>query len=148
MVPPALTEVRQDVLPRELKEFIEDAPKVANNGVSKHEGGKKPVNPVNEIVVVQIAPEILQGQVAVVIIGMEVLSHRLVKLGVQEPEQSATSLRSLLNFSESLCYYLVKKEDDEASVYLSQTHNDPLIPLIRSKDLIQEGVQVAEGTHK
>jgi hypothetical protein len=89
VVPPALAEVGHDVLPGQLEELGEDAPHVDEGRVAQHEGGQEEVHPVDHVVVVHVVPQRLQRQVAVVVVRVHVLRHRLVQLRVQEPEQGS-----------------------------------------------------------
>lgn len=77
------------MLPGELEEFIKDAPKMANDGVSQHKRGQQPVNPVNYIIMIHLVPHMLKSEITVLIIGVHLLGNRLVQVRIQETEDSA-----------------------------------------------------------
>lgn len=95
VVPPALPEVRQNVLPGEFHEFVQDAPEVADPEIAEDKRGQQPVNPMHDIVVVHLVPHMLKGELTVLIVGVHLLGHRLIQLRVQKPEDLSAALRTL-----------------------------------------------------
>jgi hypothetical protein len=79
MVPPALSEVRKDVLPRELNYLVKETPQMKDISISNNECGQKPIADVHQEIMVNIVPKVFNCEVAMVVIGMHLLSHWLVK---------------------------------------------------------------------
>lgn len=70
MVPPALSKVREDMLPRQFNNLVHHTPNVEQNVVSHHKRGEEPVSEVDSIVMVKIVPEILKSYLTVIVIGV------------------------------------------------------------------------------
>lgn len=54
VVPPALTEVRQDVLDGELDDLVKELPEVENPDITDHKRCEEPVDKMNDVVVVKV----------------------------------------------------------------------------------------------
>ncbi len=96
MIPPAFTEVWQNVLHRKLNSFVKNLPKMENVGVSNDEGGQEPINTVHNVVMVEVIPNVGPLEFAVVIVGVHLLGHWLIQAGVKVAEKSAPLFSSLL----------------------------------------------------
>ena len=90
MVPPALTEVRQDVLDGQLDYFVQDLPKVQDPHVTDDERGQEPVAQVDDVVVVKVVKDVLPFQLTVVIVGVHLCGDWLVQVTVKVAEEGAT----------------------------------------------------------
>ena len=95
MVPPALTEVRQNVLPGKLHYLVQDAPEVAYPEISHDEGGQEPIDPVDHEVMVHLIPHMLESELAVLIVRVHLFGYRLVELGIEEAEDLSAALWAL-----------------------------------------------------
>jgi len=58
VIPPALSEVRKDVLPGKFDDLVKQMPEMKNVRVSDHKSGKEPVAQVHEEVVINIVPDV------------------------------------------------------------------------------------------
>ena len=103
MVPPALTEMWHDMLPCKFHNLCQDAPKPYDGNISQDKGGEEKVNPVNDIVVIHLIPDLRnQGgpcEIAIIIISMHFFCYWLVKIRVQKAEEFSAIHRALENIS-------------------------------------------------
>lgn len=90
VVPPALAEVRQNVLHRKLNNLIKQLPEVQDVEVTDDQAGKEPVAKVHDVVVVEVVNDVLPFKFTVVVVGVHILRHRLVKVWVQVAQEGAT----------------------------------------------------------
>ena len=98
---------------------------------------------------VHIVPNMLQSQVAVVIIGVHVLGHRLVELRVKETKDVSSHIWSLSGKSEKIFNsYLMKHENDKGLVDNSQLDYHSLVPLEGLEDLFKVRVEITESYHE
>lgn len=70
VIPPTLSEMRQDMLPRQFENFIHYRPHVEENRVSYDETSQEPVTKMNGVIVVEIIPQILQRDFTIIIVSM------------------------------------------------------------------------------
>ena len=68
VVPPALPEVRQYVLPRQLDHLVQNVLEMQNVEVADHERGQEPIAEVHAVVMVEVIPNVGHGQLAIVVI--------------------------------------------------------------------------------
>ena len=70
MIPPALSEMRQDMLPWQFNDFVHELPHVKQNWISNDKTTQEPVAKVRNIVVVEVIPQILESEFAVIIVSV------------------------------------------------------------------------------
>ncbi len=63
--------------------------------VSHDEGGQEPIDPVDYEVVVHLIPNMLEGELAVLIVRVHLFGNRLVELGIEEAEDLSAALWAL-----------------------------------------------------
>jgi hypothetical protein len=56
VVPPTLSEVMQSVLRGQLNNLVKDVPEMEDVRVPNDKGGKNPINPMNQVVMVHVVP--------------------------------------------------------------------------------------------
>lgn len=61
MVPPTLSQMGKDVLPRKLNYLVLQLPKMENVEISDNQGGEEPINAVNQVVVIEIFDDVGPG---------------------------------------------------------------------------------------
>ena len=71
MVPPALTEVWENMLPWKLDQFINYMPHVAHPYISDDKWSEEPVAPMDKVVVIKVVIEILPCEFTIIIISVE-----------------------------------------------------------------------------
>ena len=79
MVPPAFTEVRQDVLDGELDNLVKKLPEVENPDIADHKRSKEPIDKMNDVVMVEVGEDVVIGELTVVVVGVHFLGHWLVQ---------------------------------------------------------------------
>jgi hypothetical protein len=112
MVPPTLSKMMKSVLSGQLNNFVKNVPEVKDVGVTNHNCSEDPINPMNQVVVVHVVPQILESELAVVVVGVHSSSNRYSGTAVQEIERLTTELGSL-----------VEHEDQPAEVEKHNAHN-------------------------
>jgi 2-succinyl-5-enolpyruvyl-6-hydroxy-3-cyclohexene-1-carboxylate synthase len=100
VVPPALSEVGQDMLHGQLDNLVEQLPEVKHVWITNHEGGQEPVTQVHDVVVIHVVPYVLELKFAVVIVGVHFLGHWLVQARVKEAERCSTEVGSHLQHED------------------------------------------------
>lgn len=86
MIPPALSEMRKDMLPGKLLELIEHVPEMKDREISDDEWWHEPVTPMNKIIVIKVTPDIFEGEIAVIVISVMAFCQILVKSIVEVAE--------------------------------------------------------------
>lgn len=120
MVPPAFTEVGQDVLHREFNPFVKNLPKVENIGVANDERSQEPIHTVHDIVMIEVIPNVGPLEFTIVIVGVHLLCDWFVQAGVKVAEKSSPLLSSQ-----------VKHEYEAAHISNRQSDYHSLQPLHR-----------------
>jgi len=100
MVPPALSEVGQFVLRRQLDDLLKDLPEMQDVSVSYHERRQEPVAPMNREVVVHVVPQVLKSEIAVVVVGVHASADDLVKAGVKELKAFSAKIGSAVQHED------------------------------------------------
>ena len=98
-------------------------------------------------IVVHLVPHMLEGEFAVIIVGVHLFGDRLVQLGIEEAKDLSATLWALQIFNRCLSY-MMQDEDNEAGVEGGQRHHDALVALHGREHLVQEGVQIREAAHE
>jgi hypothetical protein len=112
MVPPTLSKVRKDMLPREFNYLIHNGPHMEEVIIPQDEGGKEPITNVHSVVVVKVIPNILNCDLTVVIIGV-----------VTSQNWGVESLIQISHQVSSILWPVVKHHDNEAKVNQAE-HRD------------------------
>ncbi len=97
MVPPAFSEMREDVLPREFYHLIKETPQMKDISISDNECGQEPIADMHQEIMVHIVPQVLHREIAMVVISVHLLSNGLVKGRVEEAPNPSACFWSLLN---------------------------------------------------
>lgn len=71
---------------------------MADPEVSHDEGGQEPIHPMDHEIVVHLVPHMLEGEFAVIIVGVHLLGDRLVQLRIEEAKDLSATLWALLYF--------------------------------------------------
>ena len=96
MIPPALSEMRKDMLPGELLELIEDMPEMKNWEISDNKGWKEPVTPMHNIVMIKVIPNISECKLTVIVISMMTFCQVLVEGVIKVAQNPSTILWSMI----------------------------------------------------
>jgi len=96
MIPPALCEMRESMLGTKFDNLVENGPKVQNKWISKEETGNKPVEPMNQIVMVNVFPKTAPGERAIIIVGMHASLNLGIKRRIEESEGLSTKIGPLI----------------------------------------------------
>lgn len=96
MVPPALAEMRQNMLPRKLNKLIEDLLGMENVEVSDNKGGQEPIAEVHQVIMVKVRPNVGSGELTIIIISVVTLGHFLVQRRIEVAEESAAVRRPMI----------------------------------------------------
>lgn len=86
MIPPALSEMRKDMLPGKLLELIEHVPEMKDREISDDEWWHEPVTPMNKIVMIKVTPDIFECKIAIIVISVMTFCQVLVKSIVKVTE--------------------------------------------------------------
>lgn len=86
MIPPALSEMRKDMLPGKLLELIEHVPEMKDREISDDEWWHEPVTPMNKIIVIKVTPDIFEREIAIIVISVMTFCQILVKSIVEVAE--------------------------------------------------------------
>ncbi len=105
MVPPALTEMRHDMLPCQFHNLCQYAPQPYNGYISQDKGGEEKVYPVDNVVMIHLIPDLWNQsgprKIAIIIISMHFFCYWLVKIRVQKAEEFSAIHRALENISDA-----------------------------------------------
>lgn len=96
MVPPAFRKVRKSVLRAQLDYLVEQLPKMQDECVSEEETCYKPVNPVAEVIVVNVVPEAGPSECTIVVISVSILRNYCVETAIEEAEGFPSEFRPLI----------------------------------------------------
>lgn len=142
VIKPALSEVRQDVLPGKFNDFVEQVPEMDDERISQHERSQKPVYPVNSKVMVYLLAYVLPSQRAVVSVDVKLVLETVFSSNVLRVElfpKISPGLRSLERVRKT---YNVDHENQVA--YVAPRKHSHHLPesLVRPEDLVQVRSQV------
>ena len=78
--------MRKDMLPRKLLDLIEYVPEMKNWEISDDKGWQEPVTPMNKVVMIKVIPNIIESEIAVIVISVMTFCQILVKSIVEVSE--------------------------------------------------------------
>lgn len=138
VIPPAFSEVRQDVLNRKLDNLVQQLPKVKDVSVSDDKRGEEPVAQVHNIVVIEVVHNVIPFELAIVVVSMHFGGYRLVQTSVEVAKEVA-----------SLLWTEIQHEDKPAHV-AHGARNDQAIDTLHGGTQTILGIrfQVAECEHE
>ena len=138
MVPPAFTEVRQDVLHRKFDHLVEDLPEVQDPHVADDKRGQEPVAQVHNVVVIEVVKNVLPFQLTVVIVGVHLCGDWLVQVAVEVAKEGTT-----------LLWAQVEHEYEPGHIHDSQGDDETIQALPDgSKTVFRVRLQVGESQYK
>lgn len=79
VIPPAFSKMRQDMLCRKLKYLINDTPHMEQRSVSENHSSKKPIDKVDQEVMIHVVQYVEMIQCTVIIVSVKTLRNRLSK---------------------------------------------------------------------
>ena len=96
VIPPALSEMWEDMLETQLDNLVKQVPEVQEVKVSDHERWEEPVAEVHTEIVIKIVSDVFPSEIAVVVIGVVTFCKLLIQFWVKEPKKISSVSRPMI----------------------------------------------------